>query len=95
MEQRFAVLAHGEKPKIYKVPVNKTARLINEFPLQHVEIFETLNDAKVAALGFARNAQPNQNSKISIFDTRPQSQIEELRNALSQLTENHVETYYF
>ena len=95
MEQRFAVLAEGATPKIYKVPVNKTARLINEFPFQHVEIFKTLNDANIAALGFARNAQPNQNSKISISDPRPQTQIEELRNALSQLTENHVETYYF
>jgi hypothetical protein len=68
MEQRFAVLAEGATPKIYKVPVNKSARLINEFPFQHVEIFKTLNDAKIAALGFARNAQPNQNSKISISE---------------------------
>ena len=49
MEQRFAVLAQGEKPKIYKVPVNKMARLIDEFPLQCVEIFESLNDAKVSS----------------------------------------------
>ena len=49
MEPRCAVLAQGEKPKIYKVPVNKMARLINEFPFQNVEIFETLNDAKVSS----------------------------------------------
>ncbi len=48
MKQRCAVLAQREKPKIHKVPVNKMARLINEFPLQHVEIFESLNDAKVS-----------------------------------------------
>ncbi len=29
MEQRFVVLAEGAKPKIYKLPVTQTTRLIN------------------------------------------------------------------
>ena len=95
MEQRFAVLAEGKKPKIYKVPFNKTARFINEFPFRHVEIFETLNDAKKAVLAIAGSAQPNDSSKISNYETRPPPQNEELLKTLSQLPEDRVETYYF
>ena len=84
MEQRFAVLADGEKPKIYKVPFNKSARIINEFPFQHVEIFETLNDAKVEAWTIAEK-----------IDIRSPSQNKELRDTLSKLTEDRVETYFF
>lgn len=47
MEQRFAVLAEGAKPKIYKLPVNQKARLINEIPGWAVEVFETLTDGTV------------------------------------------------
>ena len=84
MEQRFAVLAEGEKPKIYKVPFNRTARIINEFPFQHVEVFETLSAAKLAAWTLAES-----------LEMRLQSQNEELRSTLVQLTEDRVETYFF
>jgi hypothetical protein len=84
MEQRFAVLAEGEKPKIYKVPFNRTARIINEFPFQHVEVFETLSAAKLAAWTLAES-----------LEMRLQSQNEELRSTLAQLTEDRVETYFF
>ena len=84
MEHRFAVLAEGEKPKIYKVPFNKTARIVNEFPFQHVKIFETLSDAKVEAWAIAER-----------FEMRPLSQNQELRDTLSQLTEDRVETISF
>ncbi len=50
MDQRFAIFDEGARPRIYKVPIQQTARLINEFPFRKVEIFETLNDAKEAAL---------------------------------------------
>ncbi len=83
MEQRFAVLAEGEKPKIYKVPFNRTARIINEFPFQHVEVFETLSAAKLAAWTLAES-----------LEMRLQSQNEEFRNTLAQLTEDRVETYF-
>ncbi len=84
MEQRFAVLAEGEKPKIYKVPFNRTARIINEFPFQHVEVFETLSAAKLAAWTLAES-----------LEMRLQSQNEELRSTLAQLTEDRVEIYFF
>ena len=50
MEQRFAIFDEGARSRIYKVPICQTARLINEFPFRKMEIFETLNDAKEAAL---------------------------------------------
>ncbi len=84
MEQRFAVLAEGEKPKIYKVPFNRTARIINEFPFQHVEVFETLSAAKIGAWTLAES-----------LEMRLQSQNEELRSTLAQLTEDRVEAYFF
>ncbi len=46
MEQRFALLAEGAKLKIYKLPVNQTARLINAIPGRKVGVFETLNVGK-------------------------------------------------
>jgi len=84
MEQRFAVLAEGEKPKIYKVPINKTARIINEFPFQRVEVFEDLNDARAALWAIAKSC-----------GNLPTSQTEELRDTLLQLTEDRVESYFF
>ena len=100
MEQRFAALGEGAHTRIYKLPVNRIARLINEFPLRKVEIFETLNGAKNAALAIASRVQAKGNPKISMFATRPTPQRptpqnEELRKTLSKLTEDRVETYYF
>jgi hypothetical protein len=66
VEQRFAVLAEGEKPKNYKVPHKIMAGFINEFPFRQVEIFETLIDAEVAAGSLAER-----------FETRHPTQNEE------------------
>ena len=33
MEQRFAVLDEGAKPRVYKVPIYQTARLIRAYPV--------------------------------------------------------------
>ena len=95
MKQRFALLDEGAKPKIYKVPVNQTARLVNEVPFRKVEIFVSLNEAKEAAVASASRAQANGKSKISMFATRPTAEDEELLKTLSELTEDRVETYHF
>ncbi|MEE8500478.1 MAG: hypothetical protein V3S27_07870 [Kiloniellales bacterium] len=95
MERRFAVLDEGAKPRIYKVPVNQTARLVNEFPFRKVEIFESFSEAKEAALAIAGRARAAGKHKNSLFATRPTAADEELRNRLSELTEERVETYYF
>ncbi len=95
MNQRFAVLDEGTKPRIYKVPVNQTARLINEIPFRKVEIFESLSEAKEAALAIASRTQETGKPKISIFATGSTAEDEELQQTLSELTEDRVETYYF
>ncbi len=95
MEQRFVVLAERAKPRIYKLPVNQTARLINEIPGRKVEVFETLNDAREAALALVERAQPDAKPSIAMFSTRPNSENEELLKTLSELTEDCVERYCF
>ena len=95
MEQRFAVLDEGVKPRVYKVPIYQAARLINEFPFRKVEIFETLNDAREAALALVERAEASAKPSIAMFSKPATSQNEELRRALSELTEDRVERYYF
>ncbi len=95
MEQRFAVLDERAKPRVYKVPIHQTARLINEFPFQKVEIFETLNDAREAALALVERAKENAKPSISMYSTQPNPEDEELLKTLSELTEDRVERYYF
>jgi hypothetical protein len=95
MEQRFAVLDEGAKPRVYKVPIYQTARLINEFPFRNVEIFETLNDAREAALALVERVEAIAKPSIAMFSMPATSQNEELRKALSELTEDRVERYYF
>jgi hypothetical protein len=77
MEQRFAVLAEGATPKIYKLPINQTARLINEVPGRKVEVFKTLNDAREAALTLVESTKANARLSISILSNGPDSDNEE------------------
>ena len=95
MEQRSAVLDEGGNPRIYKVPIYQMARLINEFPLRKVEIFETLNDAKEAALAIVSRAEASAKPSTAMFSKPAISQNEDLRKARLELTENRVERYYF
>ena len=89
------MFAEGAKPKIYKLPVNQTARLINEIPGKKVEVFETLNDAKEAALAIVSRAEASAKPSVAVFSKPATPQNEELRKALSELTEDRVEPYYF
>ncbi len=93
MEQRFAVFADGPKPIIYKFPVNQTARIINEIPGRNVEVFDTLTDAKEAALAIIKLTQENTKPNGAIFLTGPNPEDEELLKTLSELTEDCVEKY--
>ncbi len=95
MEQRFVVLAEGAKPKIYKLPANQTARLINEIPSRKVDVFETLNDAREAVLALVERAKTDAKPRISMFSIGPNPGNEELLKTLSELTEDRVERYCF
>ncbi len=95
MEQRFVVFDDGSGPRIYKIPVDRTARLVNELPDRKVQVFETLNAAKEAALAIVGRAETNAKPSITSFAPAPAARNEEARKALSELTEDRVETYYF
>ncbi len=95
MNQRYALLAEGAKLKIYKLPVNQTARLINEHASRKVLVFETLNDAREAALALVERAKANTKPGVAVFSTRPQLDYQEQLKALSELTENRAERYCF
>ncbi len=95
MEQRFAIFTDEPKPKIYKVPVNQTARLVNQIPGRKVEVFETLNGAREAALARIKLARENTKSGITMFAPEINREDEALLQTLSELTEDRVERYHF
>ncbi len=78
MEQRFVVFDGGAEPRIYRAPLNQTARLINEFPNRKPTAYENRKDAKEAALAIINQLAP---------------QNGELRKTISELTEDRVERY--
>ncbi len=86
MEKHFALFTEGRKPRIYKFPVNQTARLINEFPGRKVEVFETLDSARIAALAIMESA---------LIASMPAPGYNELLETLSELTEDRTEEYLF
>ena len=50
MNTRFVVVDHGLDTSVYKIPANQTARLKNEFGNEGLEVFDSFEDAKAAAL---------------------------------------------
>ncbi len=94
MEYRFFIIAKGSDPKIYKVPLCQTARLISEYPGQKFTIYETLHDAKQAALVIANRAPEKPKCSITQFSGQSVSASEDLRTATSKLTEDRVERFY-
>ncbi len=95
MEQHFALLTEGHKLKIYKLPVSQMARLINEIPGRKIEVFETLDSARKAALAIIESANANAKPKIGLFASKPAPEDEESLKTLSELTEDRFERYHF
>ncbi len=94
MEYRFFIIAEGSDPKIYKVPLCQTARLISEFPRQKFTIYETLQDAKQVALMIANRAPTKPKCSVSQFPGQLATKNEDLRTAASKLTEDRVERFH-
>ncbi len=90
MEQRFAVFADGPKPKIYRFPANQTARIVNEIPGRKVEVFETLDSAREAALAIVERAKSSAKPSIGLFSSKSAPEDEELLKTLTELTEDRV-----
>ncbi len=94
MKYRFFIIAEGFDPKIYKVPVCQTARLISEYPRQTFTIYETLHDAKQAALVIANRAPIKPKCSITQFAGQFAPENEDLRMTTLRLTEDRVERYH-
>ena len=95
MKQHFALFTEGHKPKIYKLPVCQTARLINENPGRKVEVFESLDSARKAALAIIESTNANAKPKIGLIASKPAPEDKELLKTLSELTEDGIERYLF
>jgi hypothetical protein len=94
MEYRFFIIVQGYDPKIYKVPVCQTARLINEYPDQKFQIYETLQDAKQAALVIVSRAPAKPKCSIAQLPGQPANEDEDLRTTTQKLTEDSVERFH-
>lgn len=93
MEYRFVLFETGSQPEIYKVPLNRTARLVNEYPNRKVEMFENLQEATAAALALVERAETRSRARIAMFSDRPSPEAEALRRKFSELTEDRIETF--
>ncbi len=67
MEQRFVVFDGGSELRIYKAPLNQTARLINEFPNRKPTAYENRKDAKEAALAIINHDRTYRGSRRNIL----------------------------
>ena len=95
MEYRFFIIVEGSDPKIYKVPRVKTARLIGEYPDQKFQIYDTLQDAKRAALAIVDRAPVPAKASIKRFPGQPTPEMEDLRMTTLRLTEDRVKNFHF
>ncbi len=94
MDYRFLIFVETSDPKIYKIPVQQTARLVNEYPDKKLALFEKLEEAKEAVLTMIGGAPVRAKSSISIFSSQSTSQNEELRKTVTELTEDRVERFH-
>ncbi len=93
MDYRFVLLETGPRPEIFKVQLNMTARLINQYPDRKVAIFETLREATMAALASIARAEAESRSGTSNFATGQSPETAALRQSFLELTEDRVETF--
>ncbi len=99
MNWRFVVVDHGLKTTtgktgIYKILVNQTARLMNEFGRENIEIFDKLEDAKEAVLLIVKRYEEAAKQNHHQISYRPDPRIEMLRAEMSELTEDSLETFF-
>ncbi len=93
MEQRIVLLGTESRPEIFKVQLNMTARLVNQYPDRRVAIFETLTEATMAALALIARAEVQSRSGTLTFATGQAPEMAVLRRRFSELTEDRIETF--
>jgi hypothetical protein len=94
MTTRYVVVDHGLDTGIYKIHMQQTARLLNEFGKENIEIFDSLEDAKSAALVIVDRLDDRQRHNQWQFSFRSDPRVAGLKASLSELTEADVETFF-
>ena len=94
MDTRFVVVDQGLDSGVYKMPTNQTARLINEFGNENMEIFDTLEDAKHAVLQIVNRCEEASKRSHRDFSFRANPAVESRKAQISDLTEDQVETFF-
>ena len=94
MSTRFVVVDHGLDTGVYKIATHQTARLLNEFGKENIEIFDSLEAAREAALQIiCRYDEARTHSRWRVsFRSNPQ--VESVKKEISELTVDRVETFF-
>jgi len=94
MTTRFVVVDHGLETSVYKIHAQETARLRNEFGNEGLEVYNSFEEAKEAALLIVNrhDEASKQNNRRFSFQSDPQ--IDNLKSELSGLTEDRVQTFF-
>ena len=94
MTTRFVVVDHGLNTSVYKINANQTARLKNEFGNEGLEVFDTFEAAKAAAILIFDRYDEESRQGPRRFSFRSDPQIDNLKSELSGLTEDRVQTFF-
>ena len=94
MNTRFVVVDHGLDTSVYKIPANQTARLKNEFGNEGLEVFDSFEDAKAAALLIVNRHDEASKQGPQRFSFQSDPQIDSLKSKLADLTEDRVEAFF-
>lgn len=94
MNTRFVVVDHGLNTSVYKICANQTARLNNEFGNEGLDVFDTFEDAKAAAILIFNRYDEESKQGPRRFSFQSDPQIDSLKSELSGLTEDRVPTFF-
>ncbi len=94
MNLRFVVLDRGLDSEIYKIPAVQSARLSNELWDQQFEVFDSLADAKKAAMVIVSRYDDAAQKQGSKFTEEADPRIARLHATLNNLTEDRVQPYF-
>lgn len=93
MAYRYVIFEEWLGPIIFKFPAHQTARLRNEYLDRNPQIFETLSDARVAALAMIDGEVQSITRRLGDFSGASVRSQTERRRELTALTEDKVELF--
>jgi hypothetical protein len=94
MSTRFVVVDHGLDTGLYRIDTHQTARLLNEFGKENIEIFDSFEAAREAALLIINRYAEAWTQSQWRFSFRANPQVESLKKEISELTADRVETFF-